>query len=165
MRAGMTHDLHFRRAVAADAERLGELGGQLVRMHQAVDPRRFFVEPGVERGYARWLGGELQRDTAVVLVAEAGGEIVGYAYATLEGRDWNMLLDDHAALRDVFVAEGRRRQGVGGHLLDAMLAELERLGATRIVLSTMTGNEEAKRLFASRCFRPTMLEMTRGPGA
>ena len=96
-----------------------------------------------------------------MLVAERGSEIVGYAYGALESRDWNMLLDAHGAMHDVFVAAEARRGGVGRQLVDAMVQGLEALGAPRIVLSTMVGNEAAQRVFRACGFRPTMLEMTR----
>jgi ribosomal protein S18 acetylase RimI-like enzyme len=59
------------------------------------------------------------------------------------------------------VAEGARRAGVGRALLEALAAELDALGAQRIVLCARVGNEAAQRLFALAGFRPTMLEMTR----
>ncbi|MCL2448179.1 MAG: GNAT family N-acetyltransferase [Polyangiaceae bacterium] len=100
---------------------------------------------------------------AVVLVAYRDELCVGYAYGTLEERDWNMLLDAHGALHDVFVTEVARRGGLGRRLVMAMVDELTRLGAPRVVLSTMVGNEAAQRLFRGCGFRPTMLEMTRDP--
>jgi ribosomal protein S18 acetylase RimI-like enzyme len=42
-----------------------------------------------------------------------------------------------------------------------MIRELEALGAPRIVLYTMVENERAQRLFRSRGFGATLLEMTR----
>jgi ribosomal protein S18 acetylase RimI-like enzyme len=150
-----------RRAEERDAERLGELAGVLVRLHHAADPARFLLVDGVERGYGRWLASETGRRGAVVLAAELDGRVVGYGYATLEGRDWGSLLDDHGEIHDVMVAEEGRRAGVGRALVRALCAELDALGAPRIVLSTMIGNEAAQRLFASEGFRPTMLEMTR----
>ena len=65
------------------------------------------------------------------------------------------------ALHDVFVSSGARRGGVGRALVDAMARALEALGAPRVVLSTMVGNEAAQRVFRSCGFRPTMMEMTR----
>lgn len=158
--------LTIRAARAEDLARLGALAGGLVRLHHATDPRRFLLVDGVEEGYARWFSRELEREGALLLVAEAdvaeGRQIVGYAYATLEGRDWNMLLDEHAAIHDVMVDPGVRRSGVGLALMRELLAALEARGATRVVLSTMVQNEAAQRLFAACGFRPTMLEMTRG---
>lgn len=151
----------IRRAEERDVARLGELAGALVRLHHEADPGRFLWVEGVEAGYARWLGSELRRPGAVVLVAELGGRVVGYGYATLEGRDWAALLDDHGAIHDVMVDEDARREGTGRALVRALCAELEALGAPRIVLGTRIGNEAAQRLFAAEGFRPTLLEMTR----
>jgi ribosomal protein S18 acetylase RimI-like enzyme len=152
----------IRRAEPADVPRLGALGGDLVRMHHATDPRRFLLVDEVDKGYAWWLGRELSRKDAVVLVATRTGAVVGYAYGAREGRDWNALLDEHGAIHDVFVAPEARREGTGRALVDAMIRELEALGAKRIVLSTMVGNDAARRLFEACGFRSTMLEMTRG---
>jgi hypothetical protein len=89
-----------RRAEARDLPRLGELAGALVRHHHRTDPRRFLLVEGVEDGYGRWLGSELRREGAIVLAAELDGRVVGYGYATLEGRDWGALLDDHGEIHD-----------------------------------------------------------------
>jgi ribosomal protein S18 acetylase RimI-like enzyme len=158
----MADDPIIRRAKPGDAARLGELAGRLVRAHHATDPGRFMLVPDVESGYGHWLGREAKRRDAVVLVAEVGGVVVGYAYGARGGRDWNELLDEHGALHDILVDDAHRRAGIGGRLLDAMLAALDALGAPRVVLKTMTANEPAQRLFESRGFRRTMIEMTRG---
>jgi ribosomal protein S18 acetylase RimI-like enzyme len=96
-----------------------------------------------------------------VLVAVAADRVQGYTYGTLEERDWNLLLEAHGAIHDLFVADEARRRGIGRLLLTAMISELEALGAPRIVLATMVGNHAAQRLFAEAGFRPAMLEMTR----
>ena len=154
-------DVVIRPATLRDLPRVAELAGELVRMHHAVDPARFLLPERVEEGYAWWLERELQRAEAAIVVATAAGQIVGYAYGTRESRDWNALLDEHGAIHDVFVAAHARRGGVGQKLVNAIVEELMRRGAPRIVLSTMIANEPAQRLFAACGFRPTMLEMTR----
>jgi ribosomal protein S18 acetylase RimI-like enzyme len=130
-------------------------------MHHETDPARFLLVDHVEDGYAWWFSRELKSADAVILVATQGKDIVGYAYGSIEERDWNMLLDAHGAVHDVFVAAEARRGGVGRELVRAMIARLEELGAPRIVLSTMVGNAPAQALFRECGFRPTMLEMTR----
>jgi ribosomal protein S18 acetylase RimI-like enzyme len=150
-----------RRARAEDLPAVAKLAAALVRMHHEVDPARFFLPERVEAGYAWWLERELARAEAVVLVAERVGTIVGYAYGTREGRDWNLLLDEHGAVHDVYVEQGARRSGVAKALLEAMTTELEKLGARTILLSTMVGNDAAQALFRACGFRATMLEMTR----
>src|SRR5262249_45023471 len=103
---------------------------------------------------------QLKSRRAVLLVAEEKKRVVGYAYGSLEGRDWNMLLDAHGAIHDVCVASAHRRRGVGEALTRAMVGALSKKGAERFVLSTMVQNKPAQRLFASIGFRPTMYEMT-----
>ena len=155
-------ELQVRRATRADLAPAAALASRLVHQHHAVDPRRFFLPNDVERGYVHWFGREIERREAVVLVATLGTTLAGYCYGSLEDRDWNLLLDRHGAVHDIFVLDAARRRGAGAALLTAMLSELEGLGAERIVLSTMVSNTAAQRLFERAGFRPTMLEMTRG---
>jgi ribosomal protein S18 acetylase RimI-like enzyme len=159
----VAEDVIIRRAEKRDLGQMARLAGELVRMHHATDPARFLLVDKVEEGYAWWFSRELVRAEAVLLVACLGASTVvaGYAYGSLEERDWNLLLDAHGAMHDIFVAEDARRRGVGRKLVEAMVKALEQLGAPRIVLSTMVGNEAAQRLFRACGFRPTMLEMTR----
>lgn len=157
----MTAQLEIREARREDEAPLGELAGGLVRLHHTLDARRFMAPPDdVERGYGAWLVKEARRRGAVVLVAALDGVVAGYAYATVEGRDWNELLEAHGKLHDVFVAEAARRRGIARALLEATRAALVALGCERIVLSTATGNHGAQRLFEAAGFRPTMIEMT-----
>lgn len=155
------------RAQSRDLPAAARFAAELVRQHHAVDPERFLLVDAIEPGYLAWFRGELQRAHAVILVAKPTGadsnaaEPLGYAYGALEGRDWNLLLDEHGAIHDLFVAERARRTGLGRALLERLVAELEGLGARRIVLSTMVSNTAAQRLFSAAGFRPTMLEMTR----
>jgi ribosomal protein S18 acetylase RimI-like enzyme len=154
-------EIDIRRATRDELPQIAALAAELVRMHHAVDPERFFLPERVEEGYAWWLGKELDRESAIVLVATAGSRVVGYAYGTLEERDWNLLLDAHGAVHDVFVEQSTRRSGVGRLIVEAIIRELSALGAPRIVLGTMVENHAAQALFRSVGFRPTLLEMTR----
>lgn len=156
-----TPELTIRRAIEADLPRVAQLAAKLVRQHHAFDARRFLLQEPVERGYEWWFTRELPREGAVILVAVNAERIVGYTYSTIEERDWNLLLDAHAGLHDIYVDDDARCGGVGGALLQATLAELTRLGAPRVLLMTATQNTPAQRLFAKHGFRSTMVEMTR----
>jgi ribosomal protein S18 acetylase RimI-like enzyme len=153
-----------RRATRADLPSVASLAGELVRMHHETDRKRFFLPERVEEGYAWWLGRELDRKEAVVMVAEVAERVVGYAYGSLEERNWNALLDAHGEIHDLYVAETERRKQVGRALLDALVRELEALGADPIVLATMVGNVAAQHLFEAAGFRRTMVELTRDAG-
>lgn len=152
----------IRHATAADEAVLGRLGAELVRIHHAFDADRFLAPgPGVEEGYGRFLAAERADADAVVLVAERGGEIVGYCFAGIEPRSWKELRDRAGFIHDVFVVEGARGTGTGERLVEAAADWLLARGAPRIMLWTAEKNVYAQRLFERLGFRRTMIEMTR----
>lgn len=151
----------IRPATPDDRSALGRLGAELVRVHHALDPLRFFLEEPLEHGYGRWLSKESERREAVVLVAEVEGVVVGYAYGSLVERDWAALRDACGALHDVLVEQSQRRAGLATLLVQEACTRLEALGAPRVVLSSAAGNEAAQRLFERLGFRRTMVEFSR----
>lgn len=161
----MSTSFTIRAATTADLQPAAALGAEIVRLHHATDPARFFMIDDVEQGYTAWLGQELKRPGAVVLVADLQGRVVGYAYGALEERDWSILADAHGALHDICVVASARRLGVGRALMRAMIEHLQHLGASQILLRAMVQNEAAQRLAAEFGFKPTMIEMTRAGGS
>ena len=143
-----------------DLPAIAQLAGHLVRQHYGFDAQRFMLIPNVEAGYARFFGGELSNPSTIILAAELAGNVVGYAYARLEERDWNALLDAHGALHDIFVTESARRQGVARRLVEAVRERLREKGAPRVVLHTASKNHAARAFFAALGFRETMIELT-----
>lgn len=97
----------------------------------------------------------------IILVAEQDGQVIGYSYAGVEGRDYMSLRGPAGVLHDIVIDPGHRGHGVGRKLLDATLAALETRGTPQVVLWTAERNEAAQRLFARAGFRRTMVEMTR----
>jgi ribosomal protein S18 acetylase RimI-like enzyme len=152
----------IRPATPADIATLGRLGALLVRMHHDLDPARFIpADPDTEHWYGVYLHSQLGRPDVVVLVAERDGEVIGYAYAGLEGTDYMALRGPAGALYDIMVDPAHRRAGTGRALLDATLSALAALGAPRVLLSVAELNQPAQQLFLRAGFRPTMREMTR----
>lgn len=155
-----------RQATPADLPALARMGARLARMHHRMDPRRFFVVPRLEQGYAWWLGKERRNRRAVVLAAVRSGargreRVVGYAYGRIESRDWNTLREECGVGVDLFVAPGERRLGVGRALVEALAAGLAQRGAPRLVIQVASRNPEAQAAFARLAFRPTLVELTR----
>jgi RimJ/RimL family protein N-acetyltransferase len=158
--------LVVREATVADLPALARLGARLSRMHHQMDPRRFFVVPGMEKGYAWWLGKERKNRKAVVLAAvrtARGGKesVVGYAYGRIEPRDWNSLREECGIGIDLMVEPRARRSGVGAALVEALAAALAKRGAPRLVIQVAKENPDAQAVFARLGFRPTLVEMTR----
>ncbi|MDQ1593062.1 MAG: hypothetical protein QOG71_3689 [Pyrinomonadaceae bacterium] len=152
----------IRSATPADLPRVGRLGALLVAEHYDFDPRRFLAaRPRTPSDYASFLGAQLEDADKAVLVADDGGDVIGYAFAAVEGYDYMSLRGPAGVLHDVIVDPEHRGRGVGRLLLEATLAFLRSRGVPRVVLSTAERNEGAQRLFARMGFRRTMIEMTR----
>lgn len=150
-----------RRATPSDLRRIGRLGALLVEEHHDFDPRRFLAASRrTPADYASFLGTQLEDPDVAVLVAEDKGDVIGYAYAAVEGYDYMALRGPAGVLHDVIVDPEHRGRGVGRLLLEAALEFLRLRAAPRVVLSTAERNEAAQRLFAGMGFRRTMIEMT-----
>lgn len=151
-----------RRATPADLALIGRLGALLVEEHYNFDPQRFLAaRPGTPEGYASFIGTQLEDPDKAVLVADDNGDVIGYAYAAVEGYDYMALRGPAGVLHDIIVDPEHRGRGVGRLLLDAALEFFRSRGTPRVVLSTAEQNEAAQRLFTSMGFRRTMVEMTR----
>jgi ribosomal protein S18 acetylase RimI-like enzyme len=154
--------MEIRRAKSEDVPMLGRLAALLVKEHHDFDSQRFIAP--TERtpsSYGAFLGSQIASPQASVLVADDRGQVIGYAYATIEEHNFLALRGPAGVLQDLLVAPEHRGRGVGRRLLEAMLAHLKSRQVPRVVLSTAEQNELAQRLFASAGFRRTMIEMTR----
>ena len=151
-----------RRATSADLPKIGRLGALLIEEHHNFDSRRFLAaRQRTPTDYASFLSTQLDDPDVAVLVADHYGDVIGYAYAAVEGYDYMALRGPAGVLHDVIVDPEHRGRGVGRLLLDTTLAYLKSRGAPRVILWTAEQNEAAQRLFAKAGFRRTMIEMTR----
>ena len=155
-------DVQIRPATPDDLDALAHQGAALVRFHHELDPARFMLSEGLEKGYRRFLESELKNTSAVLIVATAPDleGLAGYAYGRIEPRDWTTLRDVHGALHDVFVSPSARRRGVAERLVKGMVDALKSRGAPTVMLMSAWDNTPAQRVFARLGFRRTMVEMT-----
>ncbi|MGH7618050.1 MAG: GNAT family N-acetyltransferase, partial [Gemmatimonadaceae bacterium] len=151
----------IRRGVPGDIPALGRLGALMVRTHHEFDAKRFVAPtPQTEAGYGSFLGTQLETPSVAVIVAERDGSVIGYAFASVEGRDYMSLRGPAGVLQDIVVDPAHRRQGAGERLLAAAADFWKSHRMTQAVLSTAVRNEAAQRLFERAGFRRTMIEMT-----
>jgi GNAT superfamily N-acetyltransferase len=109
----------IRPAQPEDLPVLGRLGALLVQSHHEFDSARFVAAPPrTEHLYGAFLADQLRKPNAVVLVAEIGGEVVGYTYASVEGSDYMALRGPAGLFHDLVVDPGHRGNGIGRMLLD-----------------------------------------------
>lgn len=83
-------------------------------------------------------------DTRHYLVAEDGGEVVGYAGL--------LATAGQADVQTLAVARGRQGTGLGAKLLDALLAEARNRRATAVMLEVRAENTVAATLYARAGF-------------
>jgi ribosomal protein S18 acetylase RimI-like enzyme len=154
-------DVTLRRATRADLEAVGRLGALLMQTHFDFDRLRFLAPAAdASEGYAWFLGTQISRDDASVIVAERDGVVIGYVYAAVEPLSWKELRDEAGFIHDVYVDEAARGAGVARALVDAALAWLRERGMPRVLLWTAAPNAAAQRLFEGVGFRHTMRELT-----
>ena len=111
----------------------------------------------VEPEHLRRFRGHLGKPDAFLVVADDRGRIVGMALGE------PALADDGAGPRlpgrchvgAVFVEPDRWGRGLGGRLIDMLLAEGARRGYSSFQLWTQADNERALRLYAGRGFTRT----------
>ncbi len=96
---------------------------------------------GEEAWSGQMLTGELSQQPAsrYYLVADAGGQIVGYA--GLLGVGWQ------GDVLTLAVAADHWGQGIGSALLEALLDEAARRGCAEVFLEVRTDNQRAQRLY------------------
>ena len=111
-------EITIRSATRTDERALGRYGGALMRQHHAFDPPRFVLSENPEAGYGRFLVSQLEEPDTVVLVAERAGEVVGYAFASLEPMSWKDLRAACGFLHDVYVDAPWRERSIGTRALE-----------------------------------------------
>src|SRR5262245_42058538 len=153
--------MQVRKAERRDLEGLGRLGAMLVQVHYDFDRLRFLApNEGTSRGYAAFLGHELESPEACIFVADEKDAIQGYVYGALEPPSWKELRGPAGFIHDILVVEGARRSGIAVQLMQAAIDWLRQRRAPRVILGTAAANVAAQTLFRRLGFRDTMIEMT-----
>ncbi len=148
----------MRRATLKDARTIAEFAIRLFAQHRAYDERRFAQIASIE-GAERFYGSQTSAKNAVVLVAEADGKIVGFAYLQFEAMNYAALLENAASLHDIYIDETARGQNAGKLLIEKSAEVAKELGADKLMLSVAAKNEYAGEFFERNGFRTTMVEM------
>ncbi len=137
--------IRIRDAAAADLPAMLAIYNDVIANTTAV----YAYEPRSPEAHAAWLEGK-RAEKWPVLVAEAGGALVGYgSYGPF--RPWPAYL--HTVENSIYVAAARRGSGIGSILLPALVASAAARGFHTMVAGIDAANAASLRLHAKFGFR------------
>jgi ribosomal protein S18 acetylase RimI-like enzyme len=151
-----------------DVAALRDLWLQLHHHHAAVAPESgTFVDDDQSwevrsACYREWLG---DPDSFLIL-ARAEERLVGYGLVRVMLADsfWTdtwVVGERMAEIETLVIVPGERGEGLGTRMMDAIDAELERLGIADVIVGLVPGNDGAQRLYERRGYRPRWLVLAR----
>lgn len=134
----------------ADAEDVEAIRGIARRSWEADYPEvasRETIDDRVEE----WYGSDRMRaavgDSAtVILVADADGEVVGFAHAAVSTETWT------GSILRLYVDPDRRGEGVGSTLLDDTIDELRDRDCDRVEAMVLSANEPGNEFYRGAGF-------------
>jgi GNAT superfamily N-acetyltransferase len=122
---------------------------QLVKMwknfmdyHGRIDPS-FFVVPGAERLYRKFLLKHISGRNMTVLTAVEDGQVIGSCMLALRMNPPVLKVKKTGFVEEMFVAEKYQRKGVGTALIKSGLAWCKKKGLRRVELTFLPGNKKA----------------------
>jgi len=135
--------IEVRRAQARDMAFVVELWRQLAEELAGRDDR-YSLRQDAEILWAKWAGQRLRDEDSLMLVAETGGDYVGYLLAHVDDSQPIFKMRRHATVTDVFVVKEQRRKGLGKRLVDEALAFFKERGVSHARANVLLKNEGAK---------------------
>jgi ribosomal protein S18 acetylase RimI-like enzyme len=164
--------LRIVRGSIADVDSLEPLWVGVHRVHAASMPELApYVDDAETWSVRRSLYVSLfDKPDTVLLLARDGEELIGYALTHVLALDDTWIPDTWrtgrriAELESLAVVEGRRGEGIGSALLEAVERELAAQGLDDVIVGVLPGNVDAIRLYERRGFRPTWMYLSRFAG-
>lgn len=151
----------IRRATEDDAKAVAELWADLGRHLPPAGKRWALVPDAAARWRAHLVRHFVGGETGLALVAEEGGEVVGYVTATLREKPPLYANPRVLQIDTVAVAPRRQHRGVGRALLDGALAWGREQGAQSAEITTSFYNVPARATWRKFGFDEALITMSR----
>ncbi len=147
-----------RKATPADAGAIAHFAMLLSEQHRGYDNFRFVTLPDLD-GAKGYYDGRTEAKGAEVLIAEADGQAIGFAYLEYEAKNYADLLENAVWLHDIYLVEGARDSGAGRMLIEAAKEAAIEMGADKLMLHVAAHNKAGEKFFKRAGFETTMMEM------
>jgi ribosomal protein S18 acetylase RimI-like enzyme len=143
----------IRKARTGDLEAIGKLWCEFMDFHSARDPHFSRSEEG-EKCFKEFIAKHIAAGDSCVLVAESGGEVVGYLLASLTKNPPVLKERDYGTISDLAVAGRCRRMDIGGKMYREALLWFAERGVRRIELRVAATNEVSTAFWQKNGFTP-----------
>ena len=158
--------MQIRPATLADVPAVLPMVAKICALHEAWDSAKYGFLPNPAQRYERWLAKQTANDRSVFLVAahrapelDQAEQLVAFVIATIETEVPIYRLKEFGFIHDLWVKPDYRQLGLGRQLVDRTLQEFRHKKIQQIRLDTAIANEDARRLFQSRGFRLSTIEL------
>jgi ribosomal protein S18 acetylase RimI-like enzyme len=143
-----------RPALSQELDRVAALWTLLAEHHGG--SAGFAAAPDAALSVRDHLAAALSHPDAVLLVAEAGGQLIGFGVARVLRRPALFAETARGEIEALFVREEARRSGTGRALARALLAWLAERGLARVALHVARGNAEGQAFWRALGFTDSM---------
>jgi GNAT superfamily N-acetyltransferase len=157
----MSGSVQIRQATPADRAAIGRLWQELMEFHYQLDPRGFEMTDNALEIWLRWLDEWLADAERTVLVADSGGDVIGYIMGRQEEGPPVFERRAYGAVWDTCVAASWRRRGVGRKLVARLLDWFGERGMTEVHVSAAASNPVSNAFWHQMGFEPHMIQMRR----
>jgi ribosomal protein S18 acetylase RimI-like enzyme len=157
----MSDTVTIRRAARTDRDAIGRLWLEMLEFHTQHDPRFFRLKPDASEIGLRYLDDCLVDENQFIVVAEAGGGLVGFAMGRSNEDPPPFAAPPHGFVTNFAVTSAWRRRGLGKQLFEALVAEFHGHGLADIRLSVSAHNPASNRFWRRMGFEPYMVTMRR----
>lgn len=148
----MSHTVRVRWAEAGDAAAIARVHVESWRAtYRGLLPDEVLAALDVPQRTREWRE-RLREGSFPTLIAERGGEVLGFCTLAMPARDAEEP-DTVAEIPALYLDPRHQREGIGSRLLEAALAEMRARGFREAMLWMLAGNEGAARFYARTGWR------------
>ncbi|HCW06449.1 MAG TPA: hypothetical protein DGG95_03675 [Cytophagales bacterium] len=149
----MMSEIKYHEATEQDIPKMIELWKEFIDFHKFRDPFFSRSKEGPEN-FGKFIKGNLNKDDAIVYVADTNGEVVAHILATIQVYPPAFELKRYGLINDLAVASAWRRYGIGKHLFDMAKKWFIEKGINRIEIEVAIANEVSTAFWHKMDFKP-----------
>ncbi|HUU53810.1 MAG TPA: GNAT family N-acetyltransferase [Armatimonadota bacterium] len=158
----MSDDLRVREATLDDRAAIGALWRELMDFHKPYDRRFRHMKPNALDVWLEHLDECMTNDDHIILVAEAGSELVAFAMAR-PGEDPPVFdVPPHVFVTNFSVTAEWRRRGLGQRLFEGIAERAGKRGFGEVRLSVAAENPFSNAFWRQMGFEPHAVHLRKG---